>query len=128
MLDVLPGNHSKINIGQKRLLSFCAKYYLSGCGNNINIQKRTNFSSRCVIGDNSGIGRYSTLYGPVTIGNNVMMGPYCTIYTQNHAYGDLSRPMNTQGFTPDKQYILVTMYGLVDTVSYYPEFKLDKVQ
>ena len=102
LLNILPDNHSIINIGQKRARWFFAKFYMSQCGHNCNIQKQTTFSSRCKIGDNSGIGRYSTLYGPVTIGNNVMMGPYCTIYTQNHAYGDLSRPMNTQGFTPEE--------------------------
>lgn len=106
LLDVLPDNHSKINIGQKRLRSFCAKYYLSGCGNNINIQKRTNFSSRCVIGDNSGIGKDSTLYGAVYIGNDVMMGPHCTIYTQNHAYKELSKPMNQQGFSEEKPVVI----------------------
>ena len=102
LLNILPDNHSVINVGQKRARLFFAKFYMSQCGHNCNIQKQTTFSSRCKIGDNSGIGRYSTLYGPVTIGNNVMMGPYCTIYTQNHAFGDLSTPMNTQGFTPEE--------------------------
>lgn len=106
LLDILPNNHSRINLGQKRLRSLCAKFYLSRCGNNVNIQKNTSFSSRCTIGDNSGIGKDSILYGPVIIGNDVMMGPNCTIYTQNHAYDKLSIPMNKQGFSPEKPVII----------------------
>lgn len=101
-LDILPDNHSKINIGQKKLRSFCAKHFMSRCGDNINIQKRTSFSSRCVIVNNSGIGKDSNLYGAVFIGNDVMMGPHCTIYTQNHSYKEINRPMNKQGFSEEK--------------------------
>ena len=102
ILDILPDNHSIVNIGQKHYRLFFAKLYMSKCGQNCNIQKQTSFSSRCKIGDNSGIGKYSVLHGPITIGNNVMMGPNCTIYTQNHAFGDLSIPMNRQGFSEEK--------------------------
>ena len=106
LLDVFPDNHSKINIGQKKMRSFCARRYMSRCGSNINIQKRTNFSSRCVIGDNSGIGKDSTLYGPVFIGDDVMMGPHCTIYTQNHSFNELDKPMNQQGFSSERPVVI----------------------
>ena len=106
ILDILPNNHSLINIGQKYARAFCTKFYIAECGSNCNIQKQTTFSSRCKIGDNSGIGRYSTLYGPVTIGKNVMMGPHCTIYTQNHAFGNISIPMNKQGFSTERPVVI----------------------
>lgn len=102
LLDILPDNHSRINLAQRSLREIAGKFYLASCGRNVNIQKQTSFSSRCTLGNNSGIGRFSKLYGPVHIGDNVMMGPYCTIYTQNHKYSDTSRPMNQQGFDEEK--------------------------
>ena len=101
-LDILPDNHSFVRIGQMQIRAFFARMYLSSCGKSVNIQKQTTFSSRCSIGDNSGIGRYSKLYGPVHIGRDVMMGPYCTIYTQNHSHSRVDIPMNTQGFEDEK--------------------------
>lgn len=106
ILDILPDNHSTICLGQKRLRAFASKLFLERCGVNINIQKNTRFSHRCTVGDNSGIGRYSVLHGPVHIGSNVMMGPNCTIYTQNHAYEDVSIPMNQQGFSKERPVVI----------------------
>ena len=106
VLDILPDNHSAINLGQKKLRAFVAKFFLTRCGTNVNIQKNTKFSHRCTIGNNSGIGRYSVLHGPVYIGNDVMMGPNCTIYTQNHSYTDISKPMNLQGFSSERPVVI----------------------
>lgn len=106
ILDILPENHSVICLGQKRLRAFVARFFLTRCGVNVNIQKNTRFSHRCTIGDNSGIGRYSVLHGPVHIGSDVMMGPNCTIYTQNHAYEDIHKPMNQQGFSQERPVVI----------------------
>lgn len=105
-LDILPDNHSAICLGQKKLRALVAKFFLTRCGTNVNIQKNTKFSHRCTIGNNSGIGRYSVLHGPVYIGNDVMMGPNCTIYTQNHSYTDISKPMNLQGFSSERPVVI----------------------
>ena len=106
VLDILQDNHSAINLGQKKLRALVAKFFLTRCGTNVNIQKNTKFSHRCTIGNNSGIGRYSVLHGPVYIGNDVMMGPNCTIYTQNHSYTDISKPMNLQGFSSERPVVI----------------------
>lgn len=102
ILNILPDNHSVLNLGQKSLRGFMGKLFLSSCGTNINIQKQTSFSSRSTIGNNSGIGRYSKFHGPVYIGDNVMIGTHCTIYTQNHKFADTSKPMCEQGFDEER--------------------------
>lgn len=97
LLDILPSNHSPLNMGQRCLREFFGKLFLEDCGTNVNIQPRTRFSHLCRLGSYSGIGEYSILYGPVYIGDYVMMGPKCTIYTQNHEFRDIGRPMCMQG-------------------------------
>ena len=58
---------------------------IRSCGENVNVEKGASFTPELVIGDNSGIGINSEIYGPVFIGNNVLMGPEVIIYTQNQA-------------------------------------------
>ncbi len=70
---------------------FCAKLILSKTGNNINIEKGAVFSSRCTIGNNSGIGINAKLGGEIHIGENVLMGPECVILTRNHSFHDKNR-------------------------------------
>lgn len=48
---------------------------IRSCGENVNVEKGASFTPELVIGDNSGIGINSEIYGPVFIGNNVLMGP-----------------------------------------------------
>ena len=104
--NILPANGSKLNFGQKSVRGFFARMFLDQCGLNVNIQKNTRFSHTCHIGNNSGIGENSVLYGKVCIGDNVMMGTECLIYTQNHAFEDLTIPMNKQGFQPSATVII----------------------
>ena len=103
--NIFPPN-SKFNFGQKKIRAYFANKYLKKCGKNVNIQKKAIFSSRCEIGDNSGIGMNSHLYGKVVIGDNVMMGPECIIYTQNHAFDRTDIPMCLQGFQEEKTVII----------------------
>ena len=100
--NILPQNGSPINLGQKSIRGFFAKLYLDKCGDNINIQKNARFSHTCHIGNNSGIGQNSVLYGKVCIGDNVMMGTECLIYTQNHSFARTDVPMCMQGFQETK--------------------------
>lgn len=97
IFNFLPSNHSRINLGQRKLRELFGRLFLMECGNHVNIQKNTSFSHRCKLGDYSGIGENSILYGPVYIGKYVMMGPSCTIYTQNHAFSNINMPMCKQG-------------------------------
>lgn len=73
--------------------------YIRHCGNNVNIEPHVLFNHALSIGDNSGIGEFSELYGDITIGNNVMMGTNCIIYSRNHAFARTDIPMCQQGFS-----------------------------
>lgn len=102
----MPTSFSRIQIGQKRFRAFCAKLFVRYAGKNINIERGAMFSRFLSIGDNSGIGINSKLYGEVEIGNNVMMGPECVIYTRNHEYSRTDIPMNMQGFSESKKVVI----------------------
>lgn len=97
----LPTSYSHINIWQKFFRQMCAKLMLPSCGHNVNIEHGASFSTRCTIGDNSGIGINAKL-GVCYIGNNVMMGPECVAITRNHNFSDISVPMCQQGFTEEQ--------------------------
>lgn len=97
LADILPMNDGLINLGQRHIRSFFASMFLAKSGVNIDIQKYTRFSHFCELGNNSGIGEGSRLYGKVLIGDDVMMGPQCWIYTQNHEFRYLDKPMRQQG-------------------------------
>ena len=97
LADILPMNDGLINLGQRYIRSFFASMFLAKSGVNIDIQKCTRFSHFCELGNNSGIGEGSRLYGKVLIGDDVMMGPQCWIYTQNHEFRYLDKPMRQQG-------------------------------
>lgn len=61
-----------------------AKKIMRYCGRNVNIERNAAFTPEVKIGDNSGIGIKSEIYGEVTIGMDVMMGPEVVVYTENH--------------------------------------------
>lgn len=106
LADILPTNDGVINLGQKFIRAFFAKLFCRSVGLHVNIQKKARFSHNCSIGDYSGIGEGSKLYGEVHIGKYVMMGPQCWIYTQNHEFNQLDKPMALQGpQTPKPVYI-----------------------
>ena len=102
----LPSSASKINVGQRRFRSFCARMFLKHCGKNVNIERNASFSRKCSIGDNSGIGQNAYLGITVTIGNDVMMGSDCLILTRNHNFSDLTKPMRLQGYAEEKPVII----------------------
>lgn len=124
MANILPINDSHINLGQKQIRSFFARLYLKNAGKNIDIQKGARFSHHCEIGNNSGIGQDSRLYGKVIIGNDVMMGPNCWIYTQNHEYSSIDKPMNVQGPMPMKPVIIGNDVWIGGRVTILPGVKI----
>lgn len=71
-------------------------------GSAINVEHGAYFGdgSELEIGDRSGIGVDSFLYGPVRIGADVMMGPEVLIFTANHCFDRIDVPMRGQGHQP----------------------------
>lgn len=86
----------------RKFRSISARTFLMHVGNNINIEKGAIITSKCSVGNNSGIGINAKLHGTVIIGDNVMMGPECIIYTSNHEFSRTDIPMNQQGFRKEK--------------------------
>ena len=101
----LPESTSKVKIAQKKLRAISTKMMLESVGHNINIEHGAKFSLTTEVGNNSGIGVDSRLYGKVIIGKDVMMGPQCYIYTYNHNISRLDIPMAQQGI--DKEYPVI---------------------
>lgn len=83
--------------GFRKIRGHLAKGFIDYCGNNVNIEPHCRFDYALKIGNNSGIGEHSELYGDITIGNDVMMGTNCIIYTVNHRFDNLTIPMRLQG-------------------------------
>ena len=101
LLKYLPKSFSHIKVGQKKLRGFAAKLMLEKCGKDVNIERKADFSTKCTIGDHSGIGINAAI-GETHIGNNVMMGENCRIITQNHRFDDTDIPMSQQGFQEER--------------------------
>jgi maltose O-acetyltransferase len=98
----LPVSYSKFSFGSKKIRAFCASLIARKTGKNINIEKGAIFSSKLIIGDNSGLGINCKAAGPITIGNNVMIGPDVVMLTRNHKFEDTRIPMNKQGYSKVK--------------------------
>lgn len=79
---------------------------IRSCGENVNVEKGASFTPELVVGNNSGIGINSEIYGPVFIGNNVLMGPEVIIYTQNHSYSKKSILIRNQGYDDYKKVVI----------------------
>lgn len=102
----LPESTSKLKLGQKRIRGGLTRMMLSSAGKNINIDRGARFTTAVTIGDRSGIGANSRLYGKVTIGNDVMMGPECYIYSYNHNTQRTDVPMNRQGIGEERPVVI----------------------
>lgn len=102
----MPGSKARFGRHYKKLREFLVKGYIDYCGNNVNIEPNCRFDYALKIGDNSGIGEHSELYGDIKIGNDVMMGTNCIIYTVNHKFDDTSVPMRTQGNQDSKPVVI----------------------
>lgn len=90
----------------KKLRADLARVYCAHVGENVNIEPHVSFNHALSIGDNSGIGEYSEIYGDVRIGNDVMMGTNCIIYSRNHKFDRVDIPMRKQGFSEVKPAII----------------------
>lgn len=102
----LPSSLARFGKMYKRIRAGLARVYIAHCGSNVNIEPHVVFNHALSIGDNSGIGEHSEIYGDVRIGNDVMMGTNCIIYTRNHAFDRIDIPMRQQGFNEVKPVII----------------------
>ena len=119
----LPVSYSKIKLFQKQLRGFCGQLMLDECGKNINIEKNAVFSTRCKLGNNSGIG-INAFLGVVYIGDNVMMGPDCICYSRNHEFSRIDVPMINQGFQEEKPIIIGNDVWIGGRVTILPGVKI----
>ena len=81
----------------QKIRAFCGKLYFDYCGKNVDIGRRAHLSSKMRLGNNSGIGDFCYIQGPVQIGENVMMAPYVALIAANHNVSRTDVPMNQQG-------------------------------
>jgi maltose O-acetyltransferase len=106
LLSKLPNSTHVLfgKVSMKLRRSACKKLFKS-CGANVNIERGANFGdgSNIILGNNSGIGRYSRIPNDIIIGENVMMAPYVTIYSVNHKFDRIDIPIIEQGITDSKQ-------------------------
>ncbi len=98
----LPSSTSKIKVFQKAIRGTATRMMVSSAGKHINIEHGARFTKKISIGDNSGIGIDSKLYGTVKIGDHVMMGPECYIYSYNHNTQRTDIPMDQQGIGEER--------------------------
>ena len=116
----LPPSYSGINLFQKEIRQICGKLMLKKCGENVNIEKNALFSSKVVLGNNSGIGVNAKIYGTCIIGDNVMMGEDCTIITRNHRHDRTDIPMILQGFEEELPVVIGNDVWIGDKVIILP--------
>lgn len=102
----LPCSMARFGKSYKKIRQNLAKGFIAHCGNNVNLEPHVTFNLSLKIGDNSGVGENSELYGDITIGNDVMMGTNCIIYTRNHSFASTDIPMWRQGFDEVKPVVI----------------------
>lgn len=59
----LPKSSSHLKIFQTPIRRICGRMILAKCGENVNIERKANFSCRVTLGNNSGIGINANLQG-----------------------------------------------------------------
>ncbi|MBE5744188.1 MAG: CatB-related O-acetyltransferase [Clostridiales bacterium] len=101
-----PCSYDKGGKSARKMRERTARKFLDYVGNDVNIEKGAQITSKMRIGDRSGVGINAKMHGTVIIGNDVMMGPDCIIYTRNHAFSDTSIPMRKQGFSEERPVII----------------------
>ncbi len=92
----------------RRLRALLAARMLDACGEDVNVEHGAWFGSGrgISLGDRSDIGMDALVIGPLRIGADVMIGPRCVFLASSHETADVTRPMNTQGFGPDREIVI----------------------
>ena len=83
----------------KRFRYLFANQIFKNTGIKVNIENHCYFGNgfNVEIGDYSGIGKNCRVPSNIKIGKHVMMAEEVIILNQNHFFGDIKTPMNTQG-------------------------------
>lgn len=102
----LPESYSRFGRFAKWMRAKTASKFLVHVGKDVNIERGAQITSKMRVGDRSGVGINAMMHGEVIIGDNVMMGPECIVYTRNHAFADVTIPMNMQGFSEERPVII----------------------
>ena len=68
-----PSNAFLVGRFCRKLRASLVRGVIERCGEDINVEPHVRFNLALKIGDRSGIGEFSEIYGDVTIGNDVMM-------------------------------------------------------
>ena len=123
----LPSNYAPYSFGAKNIRSFLCRPLFKRFGTNVDIGPKVEFYNvrNSEIGDNSGIGAYSSI-GTIKIGNHVMMGTYCLILSQNHRFDDLTVPMCKQGFQADRPVIIEDDVWIGSRVIILPDVRIGR--
>lgn len=120
----LPASYTPIiGGGSKIIRGLCAKGFLDYCGNNVNIEKGSVFSSKSRIGDNSGIGVNAHL-GVVYIGDNVLMGKECIGVTRNHGFILKDELIRNQCYSEEKPIVIGNDVWIGHRVTILPGVKI----
>jgi maltose O-acetyltransferase len=96
----LPVSNRPYAFGSRRIRYHVCRPMFASCGHNVNVEHGADIGSgrHISIGNNSGIGLGAYISGPVEIGANVIMGPGVVLLAINRVYGDVTRPVITQGY------------------------------
>ncbi|MDH2363752.1 DapH/DapD/GlmU-related protein (plasmid) [Priestia megaterium] len=120
----LPVSYTRFNLFSRQIRMLCGKLMLDKCGRDVNIEKGAIFSTKVIIGNNSGIGIRAEITGSTQIGNDVMMGPDCVIYTRNHCFDRIDTPMRKQGFYEEQQVTIGNDVWIGGRVTILPGVKI----
>ena len=109
----------------KWLRAACCRQFLKHVGQNANIERGVYLGGINIsLGDNSGLGVNSNIYGSVTIGDDVMMGPECDIHSGCHEFSRTDIPMWHQGFKPDRPVTIGNDVWIGSRVTILPGVKI----
>lgn len=106
----------------KYLRYMCCKVIFAKCGHHVNVERGALFGCGfdIQIGNYSGIGINCVLPSNTIIGKNVNMGPNVYILARNHRFDEIDKPIQHQGYMPDKQTIIEDNVWIGRQVTFTP--------
>jgi len=91
----------------KKIRALSVELFFDKVGKNVNVDRNCYVGKgRIEIGDNSGIGRDSEVYGKLVIGCNVLVAPEVVFYTRNHKTKLRALPIIKQGYTEESPIVI----------------------
>jgi maltose O-acetyltransferase len=95
----LPGRGPLSGVSRRVRRKLC-RVFLEECGERVNIGPNVHLGdgSDIRIGDRSGLGQGSRVYGGLTVGEEVMVGPEVAFLAIDHRFDRLDIPIGHQGY------------------------------